>query len=103
MTACFMFSHFYRVMILSNNLLAGAGKSSLMLALFRIVEPESGSVLTLDSVDVLTMGLEVLRTQLTIIPQDPVMFSGENWYLLLRSGLVVVYDFNEDTPPVLPD
>jgi ABC-type multidrug transport system fused ATPase/permease subunit len=55
----------------------GAGKSSLMLALFRIVEPEAGSVLTLDGVDILNMGLDVLRTQLTIIPQDPVMFSGE--------------------------
>jgi ABC-type multidrug transport system fused ATPase/permease subunit len=55
---------------------AGAGKSSLMLALFRIVEPERGSVITLDDVDILAMGLDTLRTHLTIIPQDPVMFSG---------------------------
>ena len=58
-------------------LLIGAGKSSLMLALFRIVEPELGSSITLDGVDILDMGLDLLRTQLTIIPQDPVMFSGE--------------------------
>ena len=58
-------------------LLTGAGKSSLMLALFRIVEPELGSSITLDGVDILDMGLDLLRTQLTIIPQDPVMFSGE--------------------------
>jgi ATP-binding cassette subfamily C (CFTR/MRP) protein 1 len=47
-----------------------------MLALFRIVEPERGSDITLDDVDILTMGLDTLRTHLTIIPQDPVMFSG---------------------------
>ena len=58
------------------NCAAGAGKSSLMLALFRMVEPELGSVITLDGVDILGMGLDLLRTQLTIIPQDPVMFSG---------------------------
>lgn len=49
-----------------------------MLALFRMVEPEPGSVITLDDVDILSMGLDVLRTQLTIIPQDPVMFSGND-------------------------
>jgi ABC-type multidrug transport system fused ATPase/permease subunit len=47
-----------------------------MLALFRIVEPELGSAIALDGVDILAMGLDLLRTQLTIIPQDPVMFSG---------------------------
>ena len=55
---------------------SGAGKSSLMLTLFRIVEPECGSVVLLDDIDVLQVGLDVLRSQLTIIPQDPVMFSG---------------------------
>ncbi|CAE7687413.1 ABCC1 [Symbiodinium microadriaticum] len=60
----------------------GAGKSSLMLALFRMVEPEEGSVLTIDGVNILSMGLERLRSQLTIIPQDPVMFSGSLRYNL---------------------
>ena len=54
----------------------GAGKSSLMLAIFRMVEPEVGSSITLDNVDIQTLGLDILRTQVTIIPQDPVMFSG---------------------------
>lgn len=54
----------------------GAGKSSLMLALFRIVEPEAGSVIEIDGVNILNTSLKTLRTQLTIIPQDPVMFSG---------------------------
>jgi ABC-type multidrug transport system fused ATPase/permease subunit len=60
----------------------GAGKSSLMLALFRIVQPEEGSSIIIDDVDTLTMRLSVLRSRLTIIPQDPVMFSGT-----LRSNL----------------
>jgi ABC-type multidrug transport system fused ATPase/permease subunit len=54
----------------------GAGKSSLMLALFRIAEAEEGSVIQIDGVNILEMSLKRLRTQLTIIPQDPVMFSG---------------------------
>jgi ATP-binding cassette, subfamily C (CFTR/MRP), member 1 len=54
----------------------GSGKSSLVLALFRLVEPESSSVIEIDGVNTLTMGLDTLRSQLTVIPQDPIMFSG---------------------------
>jgi len=53
----------------------GAGKSTLILALFRLVEPTSGSI-TVDGVDTLKMGLRTLRRAITIIPQDPVLHEG---------------------------
>ncbi|XP_017108724.1 multidrug resistance-associated protein 1 isoform X6 [Drosophila bipectinata] len=53
----------------------GAGKSSLTLALFRIIESAGGRI-AIDGVDIATMGLHMLRSRLTIIPQDPVLFSG---------------------------
>ncbi|XP_012271250.1 multidrug resistance-associated protein 1 isoform X2 [Orussus abietinus] len=53
----------------------GAGKSSLTLSLFRIIEMANGKIL-IDDVDVSKLGLHTLRSRLTIIPQDPVLFSG---------------------------
>lgn len=53
----------------------GAGKSSLLLALFRIVEISLGRI-TLDGVDVSQVPLTRLRSSLAIIPQDPVLFTG---------------------------
>ncbi|CAM9243656.1 unnamed protein product [Choristocarpus tenellus] len=54
----------------------GAGKSSLMTVLFRLVEPQPGSVVEIDGVDTLSMGLEDLRSKLAIVPQDPILFRG---------------------------
>ncbi|XP_069963569.1 multidrug resistance-associated protein 1 isoform X5 [Bactrocera oleae] len=53
----------------------GAGKSSLTLSLFRIIESAGGRIF-IDGVDIATLGLHMLRSRLTIIPQDPVLFSG---------------------------
>ncbi|PRP77615.1 hypothetical protein PROFUN_00476 [Planoprotostelium fungivorum] len=53
----------------------GAGKSSLMLALFRFVELDSGSI-TIDGHDISRTNLLQLRRGLSIIPQDPTLFTG---------------------------
>ncbi|GMR61820.1 hypothetical protein PMAYCL1PPCAC_32015 [Pristionchus mayeri] len=53
----------------------GAGKSSLTLALFRIVEADGGFV-EIDRERIDQLDLQVLRSRLTIVPQDPVLFSG---------------------------
>ncbi|KAK9451594.1 P-loop containing nucleoside triphosphate hydrolase protein [Limtongia smithiae] len=80
----------------------GAGKSSIMAALYRLAELSSGS-LSIDGVDISKIGLHQLRSKLAIIPQDPVLFRGtirsnldpfdtytdaQLWDALRRSGLL---------------
>ncbi|KAF9354170.1 hypothetical protein BGX26_007997 [Mortierella sp. AD094] len=67
----------------------GAGKSSVTLALFRIVEAVKGSI-TIDGVDISTLGLHELRSRLTIIPQDPFLF-GES----IRANLDPLNKYND--------
>lgn len=53
----------------------GAGKSSLSMALFRLLESSEGNI-TIDEVNIKEIGLHDLRQRMTIIPQEPVIFSG---------------------------
>ncbi|XP_061083753.1 ATP-binding cassette sub-family C member 2-like isoform X1 [Conger conger] len=68
----------------------GAGKSSLTNCLFRIIEAAGGQIF-IDGVDIATLGLHDLRSRLTIIPQDPVLFSGT-----LRMNLDPFEKFNNE-------
>ena len=55
----------------------GAGKSSLFLTLFRIVERDDGAgSISIDGVDISSVGLKLLRDSISIIPQEPVLFVG---------------------------
>ncbi|KAG0430325.1 hypothetical protein HPB47_022814 [Ixodes persulcatus] len=63
----------------------GAGKSTITLSLFRIIEAAAGKIVV-DDVDIAALGLHDLRSKITIIPQDPVLFHGTLRFNLDPSG-----------------
>jgi ABC-type multidrug transport system fused ATPase/permease subunit len=67
----------------------GSGKSSLMLALLRLIEAEEGSIF-IDGIDISTLGLRDLRSRIAIIPQEPVLLSDS-----LRNNLDVFQQYSD--------
>ncbi|XP_063421679.1 multidrug resistance-associated protein 1-like [Mytilus trossulus] len=68
----------------------GAGKSSLAMALFRLIESAEGKII-IDGECIAEMGLHDLRQKLTILPQDPVLFSGS-----LRMNLDPIEEYSDE-------
>jgi ABC-type multidrug transport system fused ATPase/permease subunit len=69
------FSEFYDFYLIIIIQYLGSGKSTLALSFFRFTELTSGKII-IDDIDISTLGLFDLRSRITIIPQDPILFSG---------------------------
>jgi ABC-type multidrug transport system fused ATPase/permease subunit len=69
----------------------GAGKSSLTLSILRLLEPAGGKI-EIDGEDITMMGLEDLRSKLTIMPQDAVLYAGS-----VRSNIDPFLAYDDDT------
>ncbi len=67
----------------------GAGKSSFIQTLFRMGTLVDGDI-TIDNIDISTVGLDDIRRRISIIPQDPVLFTGT-----MRSNLDQFGDYSD--------
>lgn len=67
----------------------GSGKSTIALSIFRFIEAYEG-IITIDGIDIATIGTADLRSNMSIIPQDPTLFSGT-----LRSNLDPFKNFSD--------
>ncbi|CAL5002918.1 unnamed protein product [Urochloa decumbens] len=63
----------------------GSGKTTLINAIFRLVEPSGGTII-IDGQDITAVGLHDLRSRICLIPQDPVLFHGSIRYNLDPQG-----------------
>jgi ABC-type multidrug transport system fused ATPase/permease subunit len=63
----------------------GAGKSTITLALFRILEPAAGRVI-IDGIDIATMGLIELRSKLAMVPQDPTLLYAFHFMIFISNN-----------------
>lgn len=68
----------------------GSGKSTLIQALFRIVEPSEGNII-IDGLNISILGLHDLRSRFGIIPQEPVLFNGT-----VRSNIDPIGQYTDD-------
>lgn len=68
----------------------GAGKSSLALALLRGLEATGGQII-IDGIDISTIGLQDLRREIIIVPQDPTLFTGD-----IRSNLDLFGQYTDE-------
>ncbi|XP_043833871.1 ATP-binding cassette sub-family C member 6 isoform X2 [Dromiciops gliroides] len=68
----------------------GAGKSSLTISLLRLIEAAEGGI-WIDGVNICQVGLHALRSKITIIPQDPILFPGS-----VRMNLDLLDEHSDD-------
>ncbi|XP_072454182.1 ATP-binding cassette sub-family C member 6 isoform X5 [Notamacropus eugenii] len=68
----------------------GAGKSSLIISLLRLIEAAEGGI-WIDGVNISQVGLHALRSKITIIPQDPILFPGS-----VRMNLDLLDEHSDD-------